>query len=203
MSNFKVIGTPLYQWETGRKMQVVPLTDMRVDAVHFSNLGDTEALVVKPREEDGMIVADIPNVLLQSGRNIVVLSVNISDASVETLKDSIFSVRNRPKPADYIYTETEVWTAEKAVADALAEQLPTMRSELTDYIDEQLEDIGGGGGGSAEGAVLYTKQTLTPEQQTQARENIGAADASVIGDIETALDGIIAIQNKLIGDGIL
>lgn len=32
-----------------------------------------------------------------------------------------------------------------------------------------------GGGGSAEGAILYTPQTLTPEQQAQARTNIGAA----------------------------
>ena len=30
------------------------------------------------------------------------------------------------------------------------------------------------GGGSAEGAVLYTEQTLTEEQKAQARENIGA-----------------------------
>lgn len=33
-----------------------------------------------------------------------------------------------------------------------------------------------GGGGSAEGAVLYTEQTLTPEQQAQARANIGAGE---------------------------
>lgn len=34
-----------------------------------------------------------------------------------------------------------------------------------------------GGGGSAEGAVLYTEQPLTTEQKAQARQNIGAADA--------------------------
>jgi hypothetical protein len=49
------------------------------------------------------------------------------------------------------------------------------------------------------GDEAYTAQTLTEEQKAQARENIGAADANVIGDIETALDGIIAIQNELIG----
>ena len=42
----------------------------------------------------------------------------------------------------------------------------------------------GNSGCSAEGAVLYTEQTLTPEQQAQARENIGAAkvDDSKIGN---------------------
>lgn len=40
---------------------------------------------------------------------------------------------------------------------------------------------------------------LTAEEQAQARANIGAASAEAIGDIETALDEIIAIQNSLIG----
>lgn len=56
-----------------------------------------------------------------------------------------------------------------------------------------------GGGGSAEDAVTYTPQTLTEEQKAQARDNIGAADAASVGDIETALESIIAIQNELIG----
>lgn len=40
---------------------------------------------------------------------------------------------------------------------------------------------------------------LSVEEQAQARENIGAASADVIGDIETALDAIIAIQEELMG----
>ena len=42
-------------------------------------------------------------------------------------------------------------------------------------------------------------QNLTDDQKAQARANIGAASADVIGDIETALDAIIAIQEELIG----
>ena len=108
MVSMKIIGTGLYQWEVGRQLQIVPLRNMTVDSVHFSNPGDTEALVVKPKEVNGMIVADIPNVLLQSGDNLVVYSVNVSSDKVETLRECIFSVRNRAKPADYVYTETEV-----------------------------------------------------------------------------------------------
>ena len=55
---------------------------------------------------------------------------------------------------------------------------------------------GGGGGGSVEGAVLYNDwQDLTPEEQAQARENIGAADAETIGDISTALAGTVKSVN--------
>ena len=121
MNNIMVIGTPLYQWETGRKIQIIPLPNMHVDAVHFSNFGDAEALVVIPREENGKIIADIPNILLQSGGNLVVYTVNVSQDSVETLVDCTISVRNRAKPADYVYTETEVFTITNAVERALEE----------------------------------------------------------------------------------
>ena len=42
----------------------------------------------------------------------------------------------------------------------------------------------GEGGGTVDGAVLYTEQNLTEEQQTQARTNIGAA---TVADVITAL----------------
>lgn len=61
---------------------------------------------------------------------------------------------------------------------------------------------GGGGGGSVEGAVLYNDwQDLTPEEQAQARENIGAADAETIGDISSALDELHAYAEALKGGG--
>ena len=37
---------------------------------------------------------------------------------------------------------------------------------------------GSGGGGGTTDAVKYTEQSLTAEQQAQARENIGAANAA-------------------------
>lgn len=40
------------------------------------------------------------------------------------------------------------------------------------------------------GLVTYTEQTLTPQQQEQARKNIGAASEEVIGDINSILDTI-------------
>lgn len=47
-----------------------------------------------------------------------------------------------------------------------------------------------------------TKATdLSAEEQAQARQNIGAASAESIGDIESALDSIIAIQEELINNG--
>lgn len=52
---------------------------------------------------------------------------------------------------------------------------------------------------AAKNAVTHTPQTLTEDQKTQARENIGAANAEVLGDVNSALDAILTIQNELIG----
>ena len=41
--------------------------------------------------------------------------------------------------------------------------------------------------------------TLTDTERSLAREWLGAASSSQIGDIETALDSIIAIQNSILG----
>lgn len=108
MSQFSIIGTPLYQWESGRRLKIVPLRGMTVDSVHFSNYGDSIALVVKPKEENGHYIADIPNILLQDDQNIVVYSVNVSEEKVETLRECVFPVYKRAKPSNYVYTETEV-----------------------------------------------------------------------------------------------
>lgn len=62
---------------------------------------------------------------------------------------------------------TDYWTA----AD---------KQEIVDDVLEQMP-----GGGSAEGAVLYTEQTLTEEQKAQARANIGAMGDTDMGESET------------------
>lgn len=54
------------------------------------------------------------------------------------------------------------------------------KQEIVDDVLEQMP-----GGGSAEGAVLYTEQTLTEEQKAQARANIGAMGDTDMGESET------------------
>ena len=143
----KIIGTPLYQWEIGRQVEIIPLRNMRVDSVHFCHPGDMEALVVKPHEENGVIVADVPNILLQTGNKIMGYTVNVSADCVETILECIFSVRERAKPADYVYTETEVLSyssldkrieeiEKNGVSD---EQIATA---VKKYLDENPIDVG-------------------------------------------------------------
>lgn len=121
MGEIKVIGSPLYQWELGRKIEITPPTNTGVDKVEFSHAVDTEALQVIPKKESGKIIADIPNVMLQSGTPIFVYLTYTPGDSLETTASFVLPVIKRPKPTDYIYTETEVVTVERAVEIALEE----------------------------------------------------------------------------------
>lgn len=106
----KVLGSRLYQWELGREIEITPPAGTGVDRVEFSHTFDAEVLGVKPREGSGVVVADIPNILLQSGEPIFVYLVYVDEDCLETTASYVLSVIKRPKPADYVYTETEVMT---------------------------------------------------------------------------------------------
>ena len=110
MEVIKIIGTPLYQWELGRKISISAHEHTVINRVEFSTASYAETLMATPREEDGVIVADVPNVLLQSGDYIYVHLSHKDEDLLETTAVSILPVIKRPKPADYVYTETDVLT---------------------------------------------------------------------------------------------
>lgn len=50
-----------YQWDIGRKI----IVDVDVSQVHFTNLALKTSLVSETYNENGLTVANVPNVLLQ------------------------------------------------------------------------------------------------------------------------------------------
>lgn len=97
-------------------------TDFKIgDEVHITNSRLPNAMVVKVYEHNGKLVVDVPNILLQTTYPIVAFRYIDDGKSGYTIDKYEFTVNQKPKPDDYVYTETEVWTAEKAVENALQE----------------------------------------------------------------------------------
>ena len=94
----------IYQWDVSRTVDVD--TDCEV---HFALQGEPQALVIA----SALGKAEIPNILLQDGRDIIAWKVQ-EDKTVETKR---IAVMRRAKPADYVYTETEIITFETLVAE--------------------------------------------------------------------------------------
>lgn len=105
MAYFQVFGDrpALYQWDTGRRV----IVDCDCQEVHFSNALDGEALVVETYTDDGTKYANIPNILLQAALPLNVYAY-VCSSERYTQRAVVLEVNPRSKPADYVYTETEV-----------------------------------------------------------------------------------------------
>ena len=90
-----------YQWDSNQK---VIIDEPTATEVHYCNRTDDCSLVCEIYEEGGLRVANVPNILLQNDWDIRVY-IYCSDY---TKIEKRFSVVRRSKPADYVYTETEL-----------------------------------------------------------------------------------------------
>ena len=90
-----------WQWDLNQKLIV---EDPTVNEVHFCNCTDDGSLVVEVYEDNGLRVANVPNILLQKDWKIKAYAYSVD----HTKHEAWFYVTTKSKPADYVYTETEV-----------------------------------------------------------------------------------------------
>lgn len=99
--------TSFYQWDINQK-----ITDRNFkvgDEIHFYNMKLPTALVVLAYEHNGKVVANVPNILLQSSFPIIVYRMYTDNDGKYTRDEFTFKVNQRAKPDSYIYTETEIF----------------------------------------------------------------------------------------------
>lgn len=105
------------QWDRG-----VMLTspDLKLgEEVHITNCRRPNAMSVYAHNYNGYVVVDVPNILLQTIYPILVFRYVDDGKSGYTVEKYEFSVNQKQKPDNYVYTETEILTIESAVDNAL------------------------------------------------------------------------------------
>lgn len=121
-----------YQWDLDRKLIV---EDPQITEVHFCNRTGDCSLVCETFVEDGITMANVPNILLQTDWKIRVYAYD----GTYTKHEECYEVVSRTKPADYIYTETEVLSYEH-----LENEIEQIREEMQQQgvlTEEQIVDI--------------------------------------------------------------
>ena len=120
----------LWQWDTGRTLAV----DVDCSQVHFSNKVFGRSIDVDV--VDG--VAGIPDILLQSDKDLNVWAFVGTADNGYTKISKTFKVNRRNKPADYVFTPTEQTTLSKLVdrLDKIEEsQSPeAIKNAVDDYL---------------------------------------------------------------------
>ena len=119
MEKFEILNgrKSFYQWDFDQKLVVL---DDTVTEVHFL-VGAESCPPLPVYEDNGRRVVDVPDILLQTAGVKRVYAFVEDEFGGRTICTETFRVNERAKPDDYIYTETELWTAEKAVQKALQE----------------------------------------------------------------------------------
>ena len=117
-----------YQWDLDRKLII---EDATIDEVHFYNNTEECALVLQPYVENGVTLVNVPNILLTSENNVIVWA----SAKDHTIAKERFKVEPRQKPADYIYTETEIYNVEVNIQE-----------KVQTYFNEHKDDLKGKNG---------------------------------------------------------
>ena len=100
------VNGDLYQWDTGRQIKIQIPGGCTVQEMHFENPQGETAYVVMVN--DG--VANIPNIVLQVAGVLVAYAVVTDANDRQTIMDASFTVIERQKPDDYVYTEEELKT---------------------------------------------------------------------------------------------
>lgn len=100
--------TAFCQWDKDVKITADHLKDG--DEIHFDNGATKTALVLKAYQIGEKVVVDVPNILLKKPFPITAYRYIESDDGSYTKETRTFTVKRRPKPDDYVYTQTEVFS---------------------------------------------------------------------------------------------
>ena len=99
-----------YQWDSNIYV-ILPKAKMG-EEIHFAHRKDKKALVVNAIEIDSIIVAEVPNLLLQRAGFIQVYHFISDRKGNRTINRDDLKVLEREKPDDYLYEESEIWSWE-------------------------------------------------------------------------------------------
>lgn len=153
----------LWQWDLNQKLIV---DSVSVNEVHFCDGINSQALVCQVYDLDGLRVVDIPNIMLQDNCDLNVYAFVAAADGSYTKHREIITVNKRSRPADYVYTETQVKSYEALekkieemggltdadVRNIVNEEIPTIPTKLSqlendsnfvdkDYVDTVLGSI--------------------------------------------------------------
>ena len=185
-----------WQWDLNQRLIV---EDASVTEVHFCHKIGNCSLVCEVYEEDGKRLVNVPNILLQDNWTIRVYAYCVNYTKIEE-KINVFS---RSKPADYIYTETEIKNY-----DDLAERINQIENNgvsderigeaVSDYLTENPVSVDLSGYATEDYVIeridYYCHDFATRDELEGAIDNIPTPDLSNYATIKYVNDAISNIE---------
>ena len=181
-----------WQWDVGCQIRVIGLPS--VIELHYFNRGMAEPIPMKVYEQGDIRLCDVPDELLQVAGDLEVYAYYIGDDERQTRLFRKFGVKARPKPSDYVYTETEMLTwseLDRRMGELEKYQNP---NAIRDEVDEYLRENPPEGFKPDESLILengvLSVNTTNEVESDNTLPITSAAVATTVGNIEILLKTI-------------
>lgn len=126
------------QWDLNQKLTISGLDINVAPVLAFSCFGMYESIIVQSKLSNGVIICDVPNAILQFGKNLNVDLCSETGGQYKAFEKMIIPVNRRKKPSDYLFTDNvPLYTAESIKADL--QELLNNTPYMT--IDEESADL--------------------------------------------------------------
>lgn len=109
MAILRVVGDSLCQWDTGRKVLISVPANTDIKRVDFKSCAVDEMMGMRVFVEEGRLVAEIPNIMLQYAEEITAYVVMRHSVDNErTILINTFEVDPKDKPPGYACDQQEI-----------------------------------------------------------------------------------------------
>lgn len=127
------------QWDLNQKLTISGLDIDVAPVLAFSCFGMYESIIVQSKLSDGVITCDVPNAILQFGKNLNVDLCSETGGQYKAFEKIIIPVNRRKKPSDYLFTDNvPLSTAESIKAD-LEKEINSNKT-YTDKVKAELKN---------------------------------------------------------------
>ena len=135
--------THVYQWDSGRTLEIKGLTFSDTPAVHFANKMSKNAFAVEPTLANGILIVNIPNSLLCEPHNIVAYVYCLDNNQCKTIKTVFIPLEKITKPADYIFEGDEGIFTMSEINAKVDELIATTNAHYDSYVQAKNVELNG------------------------------------------------------------
>lgn len=142
-AEFKTYGSyttdSISQWDLNQKLTISGLDIDVAPVLAFSCFGMCESIIVQSKLSDGVITCDVPNAILQFGKNLTVDLCSETGGQYKAFEKMIIPVNRRKKPSDYLFTDNVSLSTYESIKADLEEDINSNKTYM-DKVKTELKN---------------------------------------------------------------
>lgn len=127
------------QWDLNQKLTISGLDIDVAPVLAFSCFGMYESIIVQSKLSDGVITCDVPNAILQFGKNLNVDLCSETGGQYKAFEKMIIPVNRRKKPSDYFFTDNVSLSTYESIKADLEEDINSNKTYM-DKVKTELKN---------------------------------------------------------------